>query len=107
MNNYILLPIIGLGVLLVAALISNMIKYEGGANPKDPRKRKIVFWLFFVLNPLIAYSVGLAMSPDAGIAKTQHMQSLPVGLGIGVVVYLLLGFILSKVMKTSKVGNWF
>ena len=107
MNNYILLPVVGVGMLLIAALISNIIKYEGGANPKDPRKRKVVFWLFFVLNPVLTYAVGLMTSPASGIAKTKHMDSLPLGLGIGVVVYLLLGFILSKVMKTSKVGNWF
>ena len=34
MNNYILLPVVGVGMLLIAALISNMIKFEGGANPK-------------------------------------------------------------------------
>ena len=34
-----------LGVfLLLAALISKMIAYEGGTNPKDPGKRKMWFW---------------------------------------------------------------
>ena len=34
-----------LGVFLFsAALISNMIAYEGGTNPKDPGKRKMWFW---------------------------------------------------------------
>ena len=63
MNNYILLPIVGVGMLLIAALISNMIKFEGGANPKDAGKRKVVFWLFFLLNPGVAYAVGLLTSP--------------------------------------------
>ena len=48
MNNYILLPVVGVGMLLIAALISNIIKFEGGANPKDAGKRKVVFWLFFL-----------------------------------------------------------
>lgn len=107
MNNYILLPIIGIAMLLLAALISNIIKFEGGASPKDPGKRRFVFWLFFLLNPGVAYAVGLLTSPESGIKKTQHMESLPVGLAIGVVVYLLVGFVISKVMKTSKVGHWF
>ena len=94
-------------MLLLAALISNIIKYEGGSKPKDPGKRKLVFWLFFALNPIIAYSLGLMMSPESGIAKTKHMDSLPLGLAIGVVLYLIAGFILSKVLKTSKVGHWF
>lgn len=107
MNNYILLPVVGIGMLLIAALISNIIKFEGGANPKDAGKRKVVFWLFFLLNPGVAYAVGLLTSPASGIAKTKHMDSLPIGLAIGVVVYLLIGFIVSKAMKTSKVGHWF
>jgi len=107
MNNYILLPIIGIAMLLIAALISNIIKYEGGANPKDPKKRKVVFWLFFFLNPAVTYAIGLLTSPESGIAKTKHMDSLPIGLAIGVVVYLLVGFVISKVMKNSKVGHWF
>ena len=40
MNNYRLLPMVGVGILLMAALISNMIKFEGGANPKDAGKEK-------------------------------------------------------------------
>lgn len=107
MNNYILLPLVGIVMLLIAALISNLIKFEGGANPKDPKKRKGIFWLLFLLNPGVAYAVGILTSPASGIAKTKHMDSLPIGLVIGVVVYLLVGFVISKVMKTSKLGHWF
>jgi len=107
MNNYILLPVVGVGMLLIAALISNMIKFEAGANPKDPKKRKGIFWLLFLLNPGVTYAVGILTSPASGIAKTKHMESLPIGLVIGVVVYLLVGFVISKVMKTSKLGHWF
>lgn len=107
MNNYILLPIIGIVMLLLAILISNAIKFQGGSNPKDPMKRKVAFWLLFVINPAVSYAVGLLMSPASGIAKTKHMDSLPIGIAIGVVVYLVLGIVLSKAMKTSKIGNWF
>jgi methionine sulfoxide reductase heme-binding subunit len=107
MNNYILLPIVGIAMLLLAALISNLIKYQGGSNPKDPAKRKLTFWLLFLINPGVSYAVGLLTSPGSGIAKTKHMDSLPIGIVIGVVVYLVLGIALSKLMKTSKIGNWF
>lgn len=94
-------------MLLLAILISNAIKFEGGSKPKDSGKRKLVFWLFFLLNPGVSYAVGLLMSPASGIAKTKHMDTLPIGLAIGVVVYLVLGVTISKLMKKSKVGNWF
>ena len=44
MNAYVI-PIIAAGLmLLIAAVISNSIAFEGGVN-KDPGKRKIVFWI--------------------------------------------------------------
>jgi sulfoxide reductase heme-binding subunit YedZ len=107
MNNYILLPIIGVAMLLIAAGISNLIKYQGGSNPKDPAKRRLTFWILFLLNPVLAYGVGLLTCPESGIAKSKHMDSLPIGILIGAVIYLVLGFIASKTMKTSKIGNWF
>lgn len=108
MSNYILLPVIGLAMLIIAALISNSIKFETGSNPKDPRKRKIVFWTFFVLNPVVGYIVSFfLMAPEKGIARTQHLDSLGLAVGIGIITYLLIGFGLSKIMKTSKIGTWF
>ena len=44
MNAYMFAIAVGAAMLLIAALISNMISYQGGANPTDPRQRKMVFW---------------------------------------------------------------
>ena len=41
--------------LLLAIIISNVIAYEGGTNPKDPGKRKMWFWIFAILGPISFY----------------------------------------------------
>ena len=35
---------VALAILLLAAIISILIQFEGGINPKDDNKRRIVFW---------------------------------------------------------------
>ena len=111
MNSYIT-SIIAAGLfILIAALISNMIKFEGGANPKDPGKRKMWFWIMAILNPVLFYvlsAFALAPNPENDqMVYDDYMSSLPIAAGIGVVVYVILGFVLSKVFKNRKLGNWF
>lgn len=111
MNSYIT-SIIAAGLfILIAALISNMIQYEGGSNPKDPGKRKMWFWVMAILNPVLFYVLSafvLAPNPDNDqMVYDDYMASLPIAAGIGFVVYVVMGFVLSKVFKNGKLGNWF
>lgn len=111
MNSYIT-SIIATGLfILIAAVISNAIKYEGGANPKDPGKRKMWFWVMAILNPVLFYVLSafvLAPIPENDqMVYDEYMASLPIAAGIGFVVYIVLGFVLSKVFKNGKLGNWF
>ena len=98
-----------LASLLIAAIISNSIKFEGGANPKDPGKRKMWFWVWAVLNPILGFGLGLLMKPatKSPIEADKYMKGLFMGIGIAFVLYILLGFVLSKVFKNGKLGNWF
>jgi sulfoxide reductase heme-binding subunit YedZ len=111
MNSYIT-SIIAAGLfILIAALISNMIQFEGGSNPKDPGKRKMWFWVMAILNPILFYVLSafvLAPNPENDqMVYDDYMASLPIAAGIGVVVYVVMGFVLSKVFKNGKLGNWF
>lgn len=111
MNSYIT-SIIAAGLfILIAALISNMIQFEGGSNPKDPGKRKMWFWIMAILNPVLFYVLSafvLAPNPENNqIEYDDHMASLPIAAGIGFAVYVVLGFVLSKIFKNGKLGNWF
>lgn len=108
MNTYILSIIFAAVVLLIAALISNAVKYEGGANPKDPGKRKMWFWVFAIINPVLFYVIAaFVMVPSSKKESTQWLDALPVATIIGFVVFIVLGFVMSKIFKNGKLGNWF
>ena len=94
--------------ILIAALISNMIKYQGGSNPKDPMQRKIAFWICALVNPIMFYVIaGIVMVPSKKVEQMKWNDSIPIALAIGIVAYIVIGFLLSKVFKNGKLGNWF
>tara|TARA_B110000285_G_C15004563_1_gene553144 strand:+ start:111 stop:446 length:336 start_codon:yes stop_codon:yes gene_type:complete len=97
--------------ILLAAVVSASIKFEGGSNPKDPAKRRIVFWIFAVINPVVAYALmafAFMPSKNADIVKyDEYNDSIMIAIGAGFVAYILIGFILSKLFKHGKLGHWF
>jgi len=108
MSTYILSIIFAVAVIFASAVVANAIKFEGGANPKDPGKRKMWFWIYAILNPVIFYDLAaFVMAPSNRRELEQWNDSLPIAVGVGFVVYIILGFVLSKVFKNGKLGNWF
>jgi sulfoxide reductase heme-binding subunit YedZ len=105
---YVIPTVCALVCLLIAAIISNSIKYEGGANPKDPGKRKMWFWVWAILNPILAFGLGFAMKPTKNqMEASKYMSALFIGIAVAFILYILLGFVLSKMFKNGKLGNWF
>jgi len=96
--------------LLLAIIISNMIAYEGGTNPKDPGKRKMWFWIFAILGPISFYLYNFIVVIPS-IRKGPAMDSFSIHPAIATVIvlvsYIVIGFILAKTMKRGKLGNWF
>ncbi len=110
MTTYIIALIAAVVALLVAALISTMIANQGGTNPKDPGKRRLWFWVLAILTPIGFFAYELTsvipfIKKGPALAKfgLTHVYSTAMIL----VVYVILGIILSKVMKRGKLGNWF
>ena len=106
---YIIGIAVSLVFLLIAALISNGIKYEGGSNPKDPKKRKVCFWICLVLSLIATAAIGFIIRGGIQVPSLQakFTTALFIALGIGLVLYILLGFVLSKMFKNGKLGHWF
>jgi len=96
--------------ILLAAVISNLIKFEAGANPKDPGKRRMWFWIFAILGP-VAFFLYYLLSVIPTIKKGPALEKFGVthiiGTAIILVGYIVIGFVLSKMMKRGKLGNWF
>lgn len=108
-SAYIISISISFIFLLVAAFISTSIKFEGGSRPKDPQKRKTWFWILALLNPAVIFLMGyFVFKPDANIMiVNKYVSALGIGTAIGFVIYIVAGFVLSKIFKNGKLGHWF
>jgi hypothetical protein len=102
---------VALAILLLAAIISILIQFEGGINPKDDNKRRIVFWVFAILNPIVYWLLAyfyLAPDPEESRrAYNRFIEVIPRDMLIGVISYLIFGIIVSKLAVTGKLGHWF
>ena len=111
MTSYIISAILAGAMILFAALISIAIKFEGGSNPKDPGKRKMWFWIIAIINPIVYFALGwlvLAPNPnDDQMVFDDYMKILPIATGVGFVLYIIIGLVLSKIFKNGKLGHWF
>lgn len=98
-------------MILLAALFTILIQHKPGVDQKAPRQRKMVFWILFVLNPILASILGMfVFRPDAQEDWQGHedyMGMIWIGVGIGAILYIVVGFILAKMFKNGKIGNWF
>ncbi len=102
---------VALAILLFAAIISILIQFEGGINPKDDNKRRIVFWVFAILNPIVYWLLAyfyLAPDPEESRrAYNRFIEVIPRDMLIGVISYIIFGIIISKLAVTGKLGHWF
>ena len=102
---------VALAILLLAAIISILIQFEGGINPKDDNKRRIVFWVFAILNPIVYWLLAyfyLAPDPEESRrAYNRFIEVIPRDMLIGVISYIIVGIIISKFAVTGKLGHWF
>lgn len=109
-NTYMLAVVTAIVMLGLAILISNLISYEGGANPKDPGKRKVTFWVLAISTPVIFYLYNLFLvvpNIKKGPALDKFFMTSAISPVISVVTFLLIGITLSKIFKGKKIGNWF
>lgn len=102
---------VAFAILLLAAIISILIQFEGGINPKDDNKRRIVFWVFAILNPIIYWLLAyfyLAPDPEESRrAYNRFIEVIPRDMLIGVISYIIFGIAVSKFAVTGKLGHWF
>lgn len=109
MQTYILAAIFALVFILLSIIVSNLIKYEGGSNPTDPRKRKMWFWVLGILSFVAVFLYNMLMvAPTIGAnLQSKFMTANIIAAVIDFVIYVVVGVILSKMMRTKKIGNWF
>ena len=109
-STYIFAIIFVAVFILLATIIANLIKFEGGTNPKDPGKRRLWFWILAIVAPIAFFIYNYTViipSVKTGPALNKFFMHVPIGSAVVLIVYVASGFILAKMMSRSKIGNWF
>lgn len=107
-ETYMYAVIIGIIAIVLAFIIANAVKYQGGKNPKDHIKRRVWFIIiglaapiaFFLYNALYISSY-IAKAPlQAKFAAANIMATLAV-----ICVYVIVGILTMLIMRSSKWGS--
>jgi methionine sulfoxide reductase heme-binding subunit len=96
--------------IVITIIIANLIKFEGGTNPKDPGKRRLWFWVMAILAPITFYLYNFFMvipMVRTGPAMNKFFMHVPIASGLVLLLYVITGFVLAKMMSRGKIGNWF
>jgi sulfoxide reductase heme-binding subunit YedZ len=108
-RSYLIAAVVALGFLVAAAITANAITYEGGPRPADPGKRRLSFWALGVTATVgfLGYAM-LVLGPSvAANLQPRFMRATAIGAAEVFAVYVVVGFVISKIFATGKVGNWF
>ena len=115
--------IVLVALLLIAILWSNAIPFRPSGT--DNSTRKIIFWIFAVATPIVAFVTNYFTCHvyyteqefkghfvvENGQDVVKKMGELLTNVGLvslcSFVAFVVIGFILSKAFKSSKLGSWF
>lgn len=92
---------------LLAVIISNAIIFK--PNNPGTTTRRIWFWILCVATGVVGFIVNFIIGNSITVPSIQSDYYMHSGIaaGISVVVYILIGFVVSKLFPNSKVGTWF
>lgn len=110
-NTYILAVIAAIVFIAFSLLAAQLIAYQGGKNPRDPVKRRVWFWILAVLNVILffAWNYFFVLNKIKPVPALQDkfLINSAIATGVTLVVYFLVGFLLSKLIKKGKYGTIF
>ncbi|MDE6143532.1 MAG: hypothetical protein K2F94_05595 [Muribaculaceae bacterium] len=104
---YVWAIIICLVFILIAIIIANLIPNKPGG--KDISQRKTWYWICFVLTVGLSFGINMYLASDIKIPSKHdaYVTATAISAGVAAVLYIILGVVLSKGMKRSKIGSWF
>jgi len=109
-NTYILGIITAIVFIVISLLVANMIAYEGGKAPQDPRKRRIWFYILAVFGAVVFFFWNyfyVSQKIKGAPAQNEFLQNVAIATGLVLVVYFIIGFATSKLMRKGKYGTIF
>lgn len=109
-SAYMIGVIVFVVCMLLAVISANAIQYEAGINPQDKKKRKIWFWIFAMLCPVAIMAISY-FAVYSGIRvpsrQTAYLTAMAISSGVAFVLYIIVGFVLSKMFSHGKLASWF
>lgn len=107
-SAYIVGFILTVVMLIVSAIVSNLIAYR--PDNSDCKNRKTWFWVLGILTPVLTFLITLVfgyLSIKSRTKADNYMVAMAISSATSFVLYIILGWILAKVNKHGKIGNWF
>lgn len=107
-SAYLIAGVVCIVCFLLALLISNKINYA--PDKSDVGKRKKVFWLLMVASLLVGLGLNYFLKLSAiriPARYNDYLIHMAIAAVAFAVLYVLIGFLLSKVSKGKKVETWF
>lgn len=107
-DTYMYAVIIGILVLALAFIIANLIKFQGGKNPKDHTTRLIWYIIIGIISPISFFlynalyvSDHITKAPLQAKFSTANLLATLAILGI----YIIVGILSMLIMRSSKWGS--
>ncbi len=107
-ENYIYAIIVGVVALVLAFIIAQLIKWQGGKNPRDHVNRRIWFIIIGIISPVAFFlfntlyvSSFITKAPLKAQFSTANIFATFIVLG----VYIVVGIITMMIMRSSKWGS--
>ena len=109
-NTYIFAVVVAIAFVGISMLVAKTIAYEGGRNPGDPRKRRIWFFVLAGINAIAFFLwnfLYVAEKVKGAPAQSKFLVHSGISTGVAIIVFIILGFVLSKLIKKGKYGTIF
>lgn len=92
---------------LIAVLSANLIIFK--PNDTGTTKRRIWFWVLFAFTGIVSFLINYIISTGVEVpsVKSDYLMHSGIACGVALLLYVVLGFIVSTIFKNSKVGTWF
>lgn len=107
-DTYVYAVIIGILALILAFIVANLIKYQGGKNPKDHITRLIWYIVvglimpigFFLYNALFVSNHITKAPLQAKFSTANLLATLAI-----LLIYIIIGILTMLIMRSSKWGS--
>jgi len=109
-NSYMLASAFAIIMIGIAFLIGKLISVDLSPNRKDTKKRRIVYWTLLVLTPILFYLYNfMIVIPNIkkGPAFSKFFIHGALSALAALIIYFIVGFVLSKAFKNTTLGHWF